>query len=179
VLPAVQAVAMKHSEVKLVDLYNAFLNHNEFFMGMSDGQTNAMGEVEIEQLVYAAMQTTQNGAGGSGGAGGTAGSGGAAGASAGSGGTAGATTATGAAGASAGSGGATTAGASGSATTTSGGSTSAGGSTTQPIATSSLNASGGCSISAPDARHGLAWLVLAGAFSGLAFVRRTRRQPRS
>ncbi|HEY4104438.1 MAG TPA: hypothetical protein VGM44_11125, partial [Polyangiaceae bacterium] len=150
VLPGVQAVAMKHSEVKLVDLYNTFLNHNEYFMGMGDGQTNAMGEVEIEQLVYAAMQLSQNGGGGAGGSAGAGGAGGSAGASAGSGGSggsAGSSVGAGGAaagGASGGSAGASTGTAGGSATTT-GGTSTAGTASSEPIDSGSSNDSGGCS----------------------------------
>ncbi|HEX3776146.1 MAG TPA: hypothetical protein VHV51_16860 [Polyangiaceae bacterium] len=179
VLPAVQAVAMKHSDVKLVDLYSAFLNHNEFFMGMGDGQTNAVGEVEIEQLVYAAMQMPQNGGGGAGGSGGAGGAGGSAGA--GNGGSAGASVAmggAGAGGASGGSAGAST-GAGGSPAITSGGSTSAAGTaTSEPVDNSGSNDSGGCSISESRARSGFGWLALAGAFSGLAVARVRRRRVR-
>ncbi len=173
VLPAVQAVAMKRS-VTLIDLYTAFSGHTEYFMGMGDGQTNAVGEMKIEQMVADAIKAAQ--AGGMGGASGSAGAGGGAGASAGgSGGASG--------GGVGGTGGATSAGtggASGGAAGAAGSGTSAAGTSPQPIDESPSNDTSGCSVvtGATVNGNGLAWLGVAGAFSGLALGRMQRRRAR-
>jgi hypothetical protein len=173
VLPAVQAVAMKHSELKLVDLYTNFLGHNEYFMGMGDGQTNAAGEVEIEKLVYAAMQAP---AGGSGGAGGASGAGGSGGASAGSGGSGGASAGAGGAFTSAGAGSAA-AGAGGSPSASAGAASTMAGATQQPVDEAPASDPNSCSVSnVGENGSSLAWLTVAAAFSGLALARTRRRR---
>ncbi len=176
VLPAVKAVALEHSEVKLVDLYTAFLGHEEYFMGMSDGQTNAAGEVELEQLVYAAMQTASSGAGGAGGSGGAAGS---AASTAGASGSGGASAGSSAGGASGGMGGMATSNA-GSPNANAGmGTTASAGAAQQPTDESPAASESSCSITSVGAnRANRAWLALAGAFSGLALTRAQRRQQR-
>ncbi|HWZ87662.1 MAG TPA: hypothetical protein VNW92_02395, partial [Polyangiaceae bacterium] len=176
VLPAVNAVGAKHSDVKLIDLYTAFLNHTEFFMGMGDGQTNATGEKKLEQMVFDAILASS--AGGMGGAGGT-GAGGSGGASGGTGGST--------AGAAAGAGGQSTAGTGGasggagsSTASTSGGSTASGGTTPQTVADTAPSQPSGCSITTGAERpgEGLAWLALATAVSGLTVTRLRRRARR-
>ncbi|HTA88349.1 MAG TPA: hypothetical protein VK745_02185 [Polyangiaceae bacterium] len=173
VLPAVKAVALKHSEVKLVDLYTAFLGHEEYFMGMGDGQTNAAGELELEQLVYAAMQTANSAAGGAGGSGGAAGSAGSTAGSSGSGASAGA------GGASGGTGGLATSSAGSSNASAGTGTTASAGAAQQPTDESPASSESSCSIASAGAnRASRAWLALAGAFSGLALTRARRRQQR-
>jgi hypothetical protein len=175
VLPAVQAVAMKHSEVKLVDLYTNFLGHNEYFMGMGDGQTNAAGEVEIEKLVYAAMQAPTGGTGGAGGTGG----GGSGGASAGSGGSGGASAGAGGALTSAGGAGAG-AGAGGSPGASAGAASAMAGAAQQPVDEAPTSDPNSCSVSnVGDRGSSLAWLVVAGALSGLSLARARRRRYRA
>ncbi len=179
VLPAVKAVALKHSEVKLVDLYTAFLGHEEYFMGMSDGQTNAAGEVELEQLVYAAMQTPSSGAGGAGGTGGAAGSAGATAGSSGSGGASAGSSAGGASGGTGGAGGAATSGAGAPNTSASAGTTASAGAAQQPIEDSPASESSSCSLVNVGAnRASGVWLALAYVVSGLALTRARRRRER-
>ena len=182
VLPAVQAVAMKRS-VKLIDLYTAFNGHMELFVGgVGDGQTNEAGEVQIEQMVDAAIQATLNGGSGGSGGGGAGGAGGSVGSSgsSGSGGSVGAAAGASAGGAANGGG-----GAGGMATSSAGAASVAGGPATssggtsghlEPLETTPSQSSG-CSISAGTGpqRTNLAWLALAGAFSTIAAARRRRR----
>jgi hypothetical protein len=171
VLPAVNAVGAKHSDVKLIDLYTAFLNHTEYFMGMADGQTNATGEKKLEQMVFDAILASS--AGGMGGAGGTGGTG--------AGGTGGATGGSSAGGQSTAGTGGSSAGTGGSTASASGGSTTAGGTTQQTVGDAAPSQPSGCSITTGAERRGegFAWLALATAVSGLTVTRLRRRRARA